>query len=323
MRAVLSFAYNPLKRNFQKNVTGRLQEESSEGEKWVSLRVRSPADLQDVLVNFLVEQTGRGVQLEGEWIRAFCRRGLEAETCLQRLSRYCQALQQMYPVPPELAVVQENVESKDWGEAWKAFFKPIRIGKTLVVKPTWEPYQASGGQVIVEIDPGQAFGTGKHPSTALCIEILEEFFREILRREPGSAPSVLDVGTGTGILGIVAARLGAGRVLGLDIDPEALEAAELNLIRNRVEGTMVVSGTLMEQVTETFDLVAANLTAVLLMAMAAELVSRVNIRGHLLISGILTEQEEEVSRCFRHHHLELLESRTMGKWRAMLLRRKA
>ncbi len=300
-----------------------MQEESSDGDKWVSLRVRSPADLQEGLANFLVEQTGRGVQLKGEWIRAFCRRGLETETCLQRLSRYCHALKQMYPDPPELVVVRENIESKDWAEAWKAFFKPIRIGKNLVVKPTWEAYQAGRGQVIIEIDPGRAFGTGQHPSTVLCIEILEKVLIDIVPSEMDSGPSVLDVGTGTGILGVVAARLGARRVLGLDIDPEALEAAELNLIRNRVEGIMVVSGTPIEQVTETFDLVAANLTAGSLVALVEDLASRVNMRGHLLISGILTEQEEEVSRCFRRHHLELLENRAMEEWCALLLRRTA
>ena len=299
-----------------------MQEESSDEEKWVSLGVRSPAYLQDGLANFLVEQTGRGVELEGEWIRAFCRRGLETEICLRRLSRYCQGLKQMYPDPPELVVVQDNIESKDWAEAWKAFFKPIRIGNNLVVKPTWEAYQAGEGQVIIEIDPGRAFGTGQHPSTLLCIEILEKVLIDIVPSEMDSSPSVLDVGTGTGILGIVASRLGARRVLRLDIDPEALEAAQLNLIRNRVEGIMVVSGTPIEQVTETFDLVAANLTADSLMAMVADLASRVNMRGHLLISGILTEQEQEVSRCFIHHHLELLESRAMEEWCALLFRRK-
>jgi ribosomal protein L11 methyltransferase len=300
-----------------------VQEESSEGEKWVSLRVRSPVELQDALANFLVEQTGRGVQLEGDWIRSFCRRGLEAETCLRQLGRYCQALRQIYPDRPELVVVQENTASKDWAEAWKTFFKPIRIGKTLVVKPTWEPYQASGGRVIIEIDPGRAFGTGKHPSTALCVEILEKVLSDTVPSRMESGPSVLDVGTGTGILGIVAARLGARRVLGLDIDPEALEAAELNMIRNRVQGIMRVSGTPMEQVMETFDLVTANLTADSLMAMAVNLASRVNTRGHLLISGILAEQEEEVSRCFGRHNLELLEKRALDEWRAMLLRRKS
>jgi len=300
-----------------------VQEEPSEGRKWISLWVRPPAIVQDVLINFLVEQTGRGVQLEGEWIRAFCPWGSTAELCLHKLRSYYQVLQQIHAGLPALEAIQEELKREDWGEAWKAFFGPIDLGHTIVVKPSWEPYEATSGRIVIEIDPGQAFGTGKHPSTALCIEILEEFFREILRREPRSAPSVLDVGTGTGILGIVAARVGARRVLGLDIDPEALAAAELNLIRNRVEGIMVVSGTPMEQVTETFDLVAANLTANLLMAMAPELVSRVNMRGHLLISGILTEQEEEVSRCFSRHHLELVEKRAMEEWRAVLLRLKA
>jgi ribosomal protein L11 methyltransferase len=300
-----------------------VQEEPPEGRKWISLRVRPPAIVQDVLINFLVEHTGRGVQLEGDWIRAFCPWGSPAELCLHKLRNYYQVLQQIHAGLPALEVTQEELKREDWGEAWKTFFKPIHLGHTIVVKPSWEPYEATSGRIVIELDPGQAFGTGKHPSTALCIEILEEFFREILPREPGSAPSVLDVGTGTGILGIVAARLGARRVLGLDIHPEALAAAKLNLRQNRVQGIMVVSGTPIEQVTETFDLVTANLTADSLVAMAPDLASRVDIRGHLLISGILTEQEEEVSRCFGRHRHELLENRALEEWRAMLFRRRA
>jgi ribosomal protein L11 methyltransferase len=300
-----------------------VEEESAAEETWVGLRVGSPADLQEVLVNFLVEQTGRGVQLEGKWITAFCRRGSETDSCIQGLNRYYQALRQMYPGLPELKVVQEDIESKDWSEAWKAFFKPIRLGINIVVKPTWEPYQAGGEQMIIEIDPGRAFGTGNHPSTALCIEILEEFITDIVPSAGGSAPSILDVGTGTGILGIVAARLGARRVLGLDIDPEALEAANLNLIQNQVERIMTVSGTPLEQVEETFGLVVANLTAALLTDMAGGLTDRVGGRGCLLLAGILAEQVEEVIDCFRRLHFRVVESRGLEEWRALLLRRKA
>ncbi len=298
-----------------------MEEESAGEENWVRLRVWSPAELQEPLTNFLVERTGRGVQLEGEWIKAFCRQGPETDSCIHGLSRYYQSLRQMYPDLPELQVVPEDIETKNWGEAWKAFYKPILIGKTIVVKPTWEPYQAIRGQVIIEIDPGRAFGTGKHPSTALCIELLEKCIGEMGPSGVGSDLSVLDVGTGTGILGIVAARLGVRRVLGLDVDPEALKAANHNLVLNRVAHTMIVSDTPLEQVVETFDLVVANLTATLISQISAALINRVGERGWLLLGGLLDEQVEGVIHSFQSHDFQLVQSRSTEEWRAILLSR--
>jgi ribosomal protein L11 methyltransferase len=297
-----------------------VSEEPPEKEKWIRLRVKPPPVLQEVLSNFLIEQTDRGVQLEGEWITAFSRWGREAQQCFQGLYRYYQGLEQLHPGLPELEVIQEELEGVDWGETWKAFFKPFRLGKTIVVKPTWEPYQPKGGDVVIEIDPGRAFGTGRHPSTALCIEMLEGLLPDLLSNRVGSPPSVLDVGTGTGILGIVAAQLGASRVLGIDIDPDALEIATENLNLNRVSRIMAVNATPLDQLEETFELVMANLTAALLDHMAAELVNHVIVNGRLLVGGILVEQAEDVVHRFRSLGLELSEQRAMEDWRALLLR---
>jgi ribosomal protein L11 methyltransferase len=263
------------------------------------------------------------VQLEGEWVTAFCLPGIRAEKCCRNLSRYCQSLQQLHPDLPELQVIQEDLATENWAEAWKAFFKPVHIGERIVVKPSWEPFEPSRGQVVIEIDPGRAFGTGNHPSTALCIEFLEKVLSSSSFGEADSSPSVLDVGTGSGILGIVAARLGAGRVLGLDIDPEAVEATTRNLNRNGVGNVMMVSARPLEELEETFAIVVANLTAPLILEMASVLVRRVCRGGLLLVGGILTEQVEGVVDGFRHHHCEAEEIRGMDEWRALLLRRKA
>jgi ribosomal protein L11 methyltransferase len=299
----------------------QMQEESAGEGKWISLRIRSPAPVQEALTNFLIEQTNRGVQVEGEWITAFCHQGTEARDCLNRLTRYYKALQQLNPGLPELDVIQDDLQEEEWAESWKVFFKPLRIGRGVVVKPTWEPYQAIAGEVIVEIDPGRAFGTGKHPSTALCIEILEHLFNDILPSILDSASSVLDVGTGSGILGIVAARLGANRVLGLDIDPDALGVAARNLERNKVGEIMWVSSTPIDKLEETFEVVVANLTAAVITQMSAPLVNRVADRGWLLLGGILDEQVEGVVRSFQFHDFQLVQSRSTEEWRAILLRR--
>jgi ribosomal protein L11 methyltransferase len=289
--------------------------------KWLRLSVWSPHAVQESLANFLVEQTGRGVEFTGNWITAYCHQGEEARYCLKQLHRYYKNLQQLYPELPKLRVLQEDLQDEDWAETWKTFFKPMRIGSSIVVKPSWESYEPSADQVVIEIDPEQAFGTGNHPSTALCIELLEPILSSVSRGKGNSGPSVLDVGTGSGILGIVAARQGARRVLGLEIDPEALEAAQRNVDRNGVGEAMSVSLTPLDQVEQTFDLVVANLTASLLTQMAGDLVGHVSAEGLLLLSGILTEQMEEVAKCFETHYFTVVDSRATEEWQAILLRR--
>ena len=289
--------------------------------KWVSLSVRSPAAVQEAVVNFLVEQTKRGVQLEKEWVTAYCQEGQEAQVCIKRLTHYYRNLQQLYPDLPELKVVQKILPGEDWSETWKSFFKPQIVGKNIVIKPTWEPYERKPGQVLIEIDPGRAFGTGRHPSTALCLEILELILSESSREKMDSVTSVLDVGTGSGILGIAAARLGARRVLGLEIDPEALKVATENLLRNGVAGIMSVSSLPLHQLSETYDLVIANLTAPVITPMTAILCRCVSPEGWLVLSGILKGEVEEVVKSFRAHYFRELDIWNREEWRAILLRR--
>jgi ribosomal protein L11 methyltransferase len=289
--------------------------------KWVSLSVWSPEVVQEPMANFLVEQTSRGVEFKGSWIKAYCRQGQEARHCLKQLRRYYKDLQQQYPELPKLKVLQEDLHDENWAETWKTFFKPIRVGSSIVVKPSWELYEPSAEQVVIEIDPERAFGTGNHPSTALCIEILEHIISSVSVGEGDSGPSVLDVGTGSGILGIVAARQGAQRVLGLEIDPEALEAAQRNVDRNGVGEAMSVSLTPLDQVEQTFDVVVANLTASLLTHMADDLAGHVSAKGSLLLSGILAEQVEEVAKSFETRYFKVVDSRATEEWRALVLRK--
>ena len=287
---------------------------------WVSLSVSSPAAVQEGLANFLIEQTKRGVQLEGEWVTAYCHEGEEVQSCLRQLTQYYRNLQQLYPSLPELKVEQKVLPGEDWSETWRSFFKPLTIGKNLVIKPTWETYEPKPGQIIIEIDPGRAFGTGKHPSTALCLQILELILGDPSRKKGHAVTSVLDVGTGSGILGIAAARLGARQVLGLDIDPEALKVAVENLRRNGVEGIMSVSNIPLHQLGQTYDLAIANLTAPVIKQIAASLCRCVSPAGRLVLSGILQEEMEEVVKCFQAHYFKVVDSRAAEDWRALVLR---
>jgi ribosomal protein L11 methyltransferase len=195
-----------------------------------------------------------------------------------------------------------EVADRDWGESWKEGLKPIRIGRVFV-RPSWASAEVPAGCVEVVLDPGMAFGTGTHPTTALCLAALDE----ALAARPGCA--VLDVGTGSGLLAIAAARLGAGRVVGTDNDPVALRVAAENAGRNGLSvrtsdgspsGTVDLSltGAGLTGLAGPFQVVVANILANTLEEMAPELVRLVAPGGALLISGILRHQEEGLLAAF-------------------------
>ncbi len=210
--------------------------------------------------------------------------------------------------------VRGSVADEDWAECWKQFYHPRKIGQSLVVCPSWEPYEPAAGERVLILDPGMAFGTGYHASTALCMELLEE---HLLRVPVGQ---VLDVGIGSGILSLSALLLGAGRVLGIDNDPVAVRVARENLQRNgladRAEvrlGDCPPDGS--------FDLVLANLVARLLIEMAADLARAVAPGGRLVAGGIVAERRDEVVQAFQAQGLELESAVEREAWAGLRLRR--
>ncbi len=205
-----------------------------------------------------------------------------------------------------------------WAEKWKEHFKPRKIGKRLVVRPSWEPYDFTPGEVVLTIDPGQAFGTGTHETTQMCLQLIEDAFD--LAPPPSAA---LDIGTGTGILGIAAARLGASGVLGVDTDPKAVEVAWENAKANGVADRFASTFAPLSSVERTYDLVLANLIAEILIDMKNEILARCAPGGLLILSGILTEKSDWVEEEFRTEGARLLQRKTDGQWAALLLRREA
>jgi ribosomal protein L11 methyltransferase len=196
--------------------------------EWIEVRLLAPERMQEEAACFLTEFSGRGVIIEeesapegGVMIRSYFRpdefgswQQAELQEYLRRLGSYG-----LYPLGLEM----RQVATEDWAEAWKAHFKPQKVTSRLVVRPPWEEYAPGPEELVITIYPGMAFGTGRHPTTLLCLKALEEVWGENLPLGEGTW-QVLDVGTGTGILALAAARLGAG-VLAIDVDPEAVAAA--------------------------------------------------------------------------------------------------
>lgn len=192
--------------------------------------------------------------------------------------------------PMTYTTAYSHLDEQVWAESWKAFFHPHPITPGLVVKPTWCDYSPRPGEQVIEIDPGMAFGTGTHPTTSLSIQLLEKYCR------PGQG--VLDVGTGSGILLIAAAKLGAGRLVGVDNDPMALGVARANLLQNNLppERFALICGHLLAPITGPHDLVVANILADVIIELLDTLPTVLPPGGRFICSGILRKQKPAVIR---------------------------
>ncbi len=209
------------------------------------------------------------------------------------------------------------ISEEDWSKAWRKQFHVLHIGERLVICPTWRNYSAKPDEVVVQLDPGMAFGTGLHPTTQMCLELLE--------RHIESGMKVLDLGTGSGILAISAAKLGASSVLGLDIDPVATKVAAENVVLNGVQDRVKIEkGTLKpsdKRVSGEYDLVAVNITAKAISDLAPLINRRLKENRVVVCSGILDTQADQVTGAFEKLGLETLDIACVEDWRGVLLRK--
>jgi ribosomal protein L11 methyltransferase len=203
------------------------------------------------------------------------------------------------------------VDEADWAEAWKAHFHVLRLGRRLVIKPSWRRHARQGDEVVIDLDPGMAFGTGLHPTTRLCLEALEA------RADSGPLGRTLDVGCGSGILSIAAVKLGATRAIGVDIDPIAIEATLANARHNRVGKRVRAREGSIPSGDGPFDLVLANLIAGLLVELAEPLAAELAPGGTLIASGIFVDREPEVRRALEGTRLRITGRRDETDWVAL------
>lgn len=211
-------------------------------------------------------------------------------------------------------VKSEIVVDNDWATAWKAYYKPLRVGKKLLIRPVWEAVDPTPGELEIALDPGLAFGTGTHPTTRLCLQLLEDYL------QPGC--SFLDVGCGSGILTIAAALLGAGSLIAVDLDEQAVTSTKDNLKLNQLsEKVTVIHGNLTDQVKQPVALITANIVANAIIAMLPDLQRVLLPGGVLLASGIITGRQEDVAAAMQAAQLTILEIRQEGEWVAIAARK--
>jgi len=286
--------------------------------EWVELMLPAGALAEEIAA--LLADLGvapSGVEVRGEdvvvWVPA-----AEAEGALAELRQAAARLRENgLAVDPAAARVRPAAPEDEWRDAWKRHFHVVRVAPRIVIVPSWETYEPAAQDVVLDLDPGRAFGTGAHASTRLCLRELDALEAAGLAVE-----RFLDVGTGSGILAIAAAKLWSGaRGLALDIDPLAVEAAKENLDRNGIR-SVATSDDSLDAVEGAFDLVVANIQADALERMAPALVART--RGTLILSGLLTPQAEPTAEVFaalglRRERVSQLESD--AEWSAVVLRR--
>jgi ribosomal protein L11 methyltransferase len=298
--------------------------------RWVEFRVQVHPEAVDAVANVFQELGTGGVAIEqplaayieGEEplrftdlpaIKAYLPITADLPAMERRLEEALWHLQ-AFDLSPVGPLERREIEEEDWANGWKEHFHPLRIGN-VVIKPSWREWDTAPGEIVLELDPGMAFGTGLHPTTALMLRAVQEHV------QPGAA--VLDLGTGSGILALAAARLGA-RVTALDVSEVAVEAATRNVDENGLGGQIKVAhGSIDAVAGQTYDLLLANIIARVIADLAPALRDALRPGGILLASGIIEERADLVREALAAAGLHLIDDTCDGDWRLMVARRPA
>ena len=301
---------------------------------WIEVSLQVDGESAEAVAEVLERFGHQGVSLEQDGIppdiwdegqvpppqsltlRAYFPDDDELEATQAQLETALGHMRLMYPMPTP---VYRKVEADDWAEAWKAHYEPLRVGRRLLIRPLWIDLPLAADDIEIALDPGMAFGTGSHPTTQLCLQALEDLLQP--------AQSVLDLGSGSGILSIAAAKLGAGQVLALDTDSIAVDATRENAGANgaghKVKAERGSHDCLLSSARR-FDLVIVNILARIIVEMANERLGEIVRPGGVAIfSGIIDTQVDEVEDALRNTGLQPYARRQMGDWMLVVARRPA
>jgi ribosomal protein L11 methyltransferase len=277
--------------------------------RWLELAVEVAPDAEEAAADILRRFAPRGVAIEATGESVVVKAWLPDDSAVAAQRR---------AVRRALASLQATLRTRwlqeeDWAEAWKAFFPVLHVSRRLVICPAWRSYRARRGEAVIRLDPGMAFGTGQHPTTLMCLRALEETL------QPGAA--VLDLGTGSGVLALAAARFGAADVLALDTDPLAVRAARENVGLNGLEALVRVEEGTLQAGTGPFDVVVANISAATIVELALAMTASLKAGGVFIAGGFSEARSEEVAAALRAAGLVVERTLSDGDWRTHVGRR--
>nr|WP_320011027.1 50S ribosomal protein L11 methyltransferase [uncultured Desulfobulbus sp.] len=288
--------------------------------QWLKLSFLCPLPLLEPASDLLGILSGSGVEQspetdEGATISGFFQLGtndngeeVSVESVMSEVQPQLSELFALYAAPLP-AFTTALMADEDWATSWQQYFKPFEIVPGLIIKPSWEEFTPADNQQVIEMDPGMAFGTGQHASTQMALALIQDSMSQI------QASSAFDVGTGTGILAMASLLFGARHALAIDNDPEAVRVALENIAHNGLAERIAVRTTPVEEVTETFPLVIANIVHDVLIAMAPTLVQRTAQGGHLVLAGILSGiQEENIIQKYEELGCRILNRKYTDEW---------
>ena len=286
-------------------------------ESWLHLTVHTSAACLDAVANFLIESGSSGVILKRRAVEAYFPDNRDAAALKRAVHSFVMDVVKLQGRSSKPRLSWQIARPENWQNSWKRFIRPSRVGKQFWLTPPWlTPPQFRSRQVIT-IEPGMAFGTGTHATTRGCLEFIEQ----VAALLPPVKFTALDVGTGSGILAIALAKLGAKRVWALDNDPVALGVARENFHINGTADNVELSGTPLSRLKRKFSVVVGNLTAETIVALASAIEPRVAAGGYLILSGILHDKAASVLRCFVPRFRVVKRKRTR-EWVTLLLQRR-
>ena len=299
---------------------------------WLEFRLEVAARDAELVADILQQQCPGGTAIDerhaprpsDEWYDPALRRGVDGDRVIVRaflpadhdaggLRRSLHLALSFAPLSRRPRWLRSRrLREQDWQEGWKRYFRPLHIGQHLVVKPSWRRYTARRGDVVIELDPGMAFGTGQHPTTAMCLQAIERHLH------PGER--VLDIGTGSGILAIAAVLLGAASVLAIDNDPQAVKAAKANAAANSVSPLIQARETTLEKLSPIgeYAIVLANVSGLFVERLHSQLACALAPGGRLIVGGFLAETSESLASMLEGDGLRIAGRLEDGEWRVLV-----
>lgn len=313
--------------------------------KWIEVQVKTSAEAVEIVSNILYEAGVTGLAIEdpndiremaesaneldwnyidedlfksdfdGVLVKAYFEENEDLMDTIKLIKQNIELIPQ-YNLDGGLGeVTLAEVYESEWKDIWKKYYKPKKIGKDVVVKPTWEEYEEQEGDIVIELDPGMAFGTGTHETTTMCIQAIEKYMDK--------KDTLFDIGCGSGILSIAAAKLGAKKVIGVDLDEMAIRVSKENIELNNVSDIIDIRhGNLLEVVDEKADVIVVNIVADIIKMLAGDVKSALKKDGIFISSGIILDKIEFVTDALKEVGFEIIELVTDGEWACMIARPK-